>query len=121
MYLKDQPEATPAPSMDGFKRRSVCDIEVPHVVANTPTIDKRIEEAMAFAEEADDAYIAEKANAVFGYLVNLIDFVNSETVFVNYEYDEPLMFDTPVLGNPFEWDEAYFTNAVMTTCGVEED
>jgi hypothetical protein len=107
--------------MDGFKRRSVCDIEVPHVVANTPTIDKRIEEAMAFAEEADDAYIAEKANAVFGYLVNLIDFVNSETVFINYDYDEPLMFDTPVLGNPLEWDEAYITNAVMTTCGIEED
>ena len=103
-YLKDQGEYHPGPSLDGFKRRSVFDgrsgrpyLEDPE----TPAMDARVAEAIAYMGEVDKMQEVEDVNAAIDMLGALFDFLGSDHFF------EPEMcrvgvVDAPVLGNILE-------------------
>ena len=63
MFLKDQPEATPAPTLDGFERKSIAKKKV-RVQCATPLLDEKIKKAEAFMEELDTVDNAKKVEAM---------------------------------------------------------
>ena len=121
-YLDAQPEATPMPSLDGFVRKHAHgNIELPLIqVAETPTIDKRIEEAMAFAEEMEDVHTAEQANKLYMDYALLFDFVENEKILVNTEAIVPYEIDTPEIGNVLELDKDKLATLIGYLAGVCE-
>lgn len=118
-YLESQPKATPVPSLDGFKRKSIDDIRITKFEASTPTIDREIAKAMTMMDELDDVTVADKANQMLDEFKHLIEFVQDDSVLCC----DPLgihKFDTPTLGNVLELTEDDIITAVTTVCGLEE-
>lgn len=122
-YLKAQPKATPIPSLKGFERASIHDLNGFEVLPpKTPVMDKRIEEGLAFAKEAESAYTADKANDILRtHLRALAEFVANDEVVVSYDSDVLTVIDTPTLGNPLTLTEADLIQAVLWILGVDAD
>lgn len=122
-YMDGQPKATPMPSLDGFERLSIHDSGAFDVVVpETPVMDKRIEEGLAFAKEAEKLYKADEANRIIHtYLRALAEFVSSDVVVVDYDANCLDEIDTPTLGNPLTLDEESLITAVLLTLGVDAD
>lgn len=118
-YLAAQPEATPMPSLDGFKRRSIDDSESRKFEVDTPTMDAKAEEAMKLMGEIDDMATAGKANAMLDDFKSLLDFVTQD--FVIDCGDQLYKFDTPMLGDVLKLDEADVINAIAYVCGMVEE
>lgn len=101
-HLRKQPAYQPAPSMDGFERKSMFGNDRPYVeMPDTPTTDKRVGEALAFMAEADAVSDAKMVNQVIDDFGALIDWCNSEEFI---EGDCLNVIDTPEIGNPLELD-----------------
>lgn len=122
-YIKAQPEATPVPSLDGFKRESIHDNSGIEVAAiDTPIMDKRIEEGLAFAKEAERTYKADEANRIINqHLKSLVEFVINDEVLVDCDAGYAHEIDTPTLGNPLELTDGDIVSAVLFTLGVDAD
>jgi hypothetical protein len=118
-YLMSQPEATPMPSLDGFKRRSIDDNESRKFTVDTPTMDAKADEAMKLMDEIDDMATANKANAMLDDFKSLLDFVTQD--FVIDCGDQLYKFDTPMLGDVLKLSEADVINAVAYVCGMTEE
>lgn len=117
MFLETQPKFCAGPDLDEFKRKSVNDINL--FTCDTPLMDKKIEDALAFMDELDDIETTEKLNdAVHGFF-DLIMFVRLDTVISLDSQDSIHRFDTPTLGNPLEWDEDKITSAIAEYHGVK--
>ena len=100
MYLKGQPEYQAGPSLDGFERRSALKSDRPYVEKpDTPVIDERVAQAMAFIEETDAVNDAMKVNEIIDEYGELIDWCNAFK-FIEGNCTKPI--DTPELGNPLE-------------------
>lgn len=100
-YLMAQPKATPAPSLKGFKPKSSLEAKVV-VKAETPTLDKKVEETLAIMKDLDKHEEAEKLNNAVKEFSELIKFVQSNEVICNETDIAPEKLDTPVLGNILE-------------------
>lgn len=99
-YLLDQKPACAGPSLDGFKRKSALHSKLPYVsMPDTPVMDKRVEEAMAFIDEVDNINNANEINEAIDEYGELIDWLNCEE-FVEGECTKAI--DTPTLGNPLD-------------------
>lgn len=118
-YLMDQPEATPMPSLDGFKRRSISDSESRKFTVDTPVMDAKAKEAMQLMDEIDDMATADKANAMLDKFKSLLDFVTQD--FVIDCGDQLYKFDTPMLGDVLKLDEADVISAIAYVCGMTKD
>lgn len=118
-YLMAQPEATPMPSLDGFKRMSIDDSESRKFTVDTPTMDAKADEAMKLMEELDDVTTADKANTILDKFKPFLDFVTQD--FVVDCGDQLYKFDTPVLGNVLELTEADVIKAIAYVCGMTEE
>lgn len=118
-YLVGQPKATPMPSLDGFKRRSIDDNESRKFDVSTPVMDAQAEEAAKLMDELDDVATAGKANAMLDDYKQFLDFVDQD--FVVDCGDQLYKFDTPVLGNVLELSETDVINAIAYICGMVED
>jgi len=118
-YLMDQPEATPMPSLDGFKRRSIDDSESRKFTVDTPIMDAKAKEAMQLMDEIDDMATADKANAMLDKFKSLLDFVTQD--FVIDCGDQLYKFDTPMLGDVLKLDEADVVNAIAYVCGMTKE
>lgn len=118
-YLMAQPEATPIPSLDGYKRVSIDDSETRKFTVDTPTMDAKAEEAMKLMDEIDDMATADKANSMIKRFKPLLDFVSQD--FVVDCGDQLYKFDTPVLGSVLELTEADVVKAVAYVCGMTEE
>ena len=99
-YLDDQPAYHKAPSLEGFERMSALESKRPYVDRpDTPNIDKRIEEAMAFMEECDKVNDASQINIAIDKFGALIDWCAADKFI---EGDCFNVIDTPMLHNPLE-------------------
>lgn len=116
IYLSDQPEATPEPSLDGFVRRT--NKVQGGFTARTPVLDSKVEEAMALMDEIDGMAAADAANQMHEKFDKLIQFVASD--FVIDCGSTVMEFDTPVLGNVLELTIKDVVSAIGTICGVPD-
>lgn len=114
LYLSEQPEAQPMPSLDGFNRRHMHKVMLPQIEpAETPVTDKRVAEAMAFVHEAEDKHTADKVNDMVKEFALLFDFASSDKIWVDTAVLEEYEFDTPELGNPLDYDADHLLGAIM--------
>lgn len=116
LYLEDQPQATPMPSLDGFKRESVNDHEQ-EFTASTPLLDAKAAEAMGIMDEIDDISIVNKANQMMLEFGQLVDFVSNDYV-IDCGGDMALQFDTPRMGDVLKLTKEDVTVFVAHVCGL---
>lgn len=120
MYLKAQPKAVAAPSMEGWGKVSEHDVDVEDMFfAETPTLDKKIEESIALMDDIDAANKVDKLRAISAGYPKVIEFINSKEIIV-YE-DNEYRFDMATLGNPLEFTVEKFRKVVsiIGECDVE--
>lgn len=96
-YLKAQDPASPMPSLDGFKRKSIR--KTIEIEASTPTIDAKVAESMAIRDELRKMNNADTMNEFIFMYQEVFHFVQDDT-FV--EGEKAVFIDTPTLGNPLD-------------------
>lgn len=116
MFLNDQPEATPAPTLDGFERKSIAKKKV-RVQCATPLLDEKIKNAEAFMDELDAVENANKIESAANKFIDLIEFAEDDFVLADV-CGEPSIFDTPMLGNPLDYDCELIMAAIALATGV---
>lgn len=114
-YMNGQPEAVPAPSLEGFERISNDDV-TGAFVAKTPLLDSKAEEALEIMEELDAIATTEKANEMHSMFKHLIQFVRTDYVVDTYGFVEK--FDMPLLGNPLELTMDDVADAIAYCNGI---
>ena len=118
MYLKAQPKAVAAPSMEGWEKVSEHDVDVEDMFfAKTPTLDKKIEESIALMDDIDAANKVDKLRAISAGYPKVIEFINSKEIIV-YE-DNEYRFDMATLGNPLEFTVEKFRKVVSIIGGCD--
>ena len=118
MYLKAQPKAVAAPSMEGWEKVSEHDVDVEDMFfAETPTLDKKIEESIALMDDIDVANKVDKLRAISAGYPKVIEFINSKEIIV-YE-DNEYRFDMATLGNPLEFTVEKFRKVVSIIGGCD--
>lgn len=120
-YLADQPKASPMPTLEGFKRKSVKDdlLEGAKFEADTELLDLEAKKTMMMMEEMDDVALTEKANGLLSQFAELLAFVAADRVF---DYGvEVIPFDTPELGDVLELTKDDVINAVAYVSGLEKE
>lgn len=118
-YLMTQPEATPMPSLDGFKRVSIKDNDGVKFTATTPLMDQKAEEAMAIMDELDDVATVNQANNMLHEFAALLEFAGND--FVVDCGNELYCFDTPMIGSVLDLTKDDIVNVVASICGMAED
>lgn len=125
LYLNAQPEAAPAPSLDGFKRASVKDaLPIEQFYVETPTIDSKVNEAMKFMSEMDEVSLADKANKMLARYADFIKFVSADYVLASgsgtKEFDMPRLLED--YGNDTVLDITVkdIQEAIAYICGLEK-
>lgn len=118
LYLKAQPKAVASPSMEGWKKVSEHDVDVEDMFfAETPTLDKKIEESIALMDDIDAANKVDKLRAISARHPKVIEFINSKEIVV-YE-DDKCQFDLAMLGNPLEFTVEKFRKVVSVIGGCD--
>lgn len=118
LYLKAQPKAVAAPSMEGWKKVSEHDVDVEDMFfAETPTLDKKIEESIALMDDIDAANKVDKLQAIAAEYPKVIEFINSKEIIV-YDGNE-YQFDMATLGNPLEFTVEKFRRVVSVIGGCD--
>ena len=118
MYLKAQPKAVAAPSMEGWEKVSEHDVDVEDMFfAETPTLDKKIEESLALMDDIDTANKVDKLRAISAGYPKVIEFINSKEIIVHE--DNEYRFDLATLGNPLEFTVEKFRKVVSIIGGCD--
>ena len=118
MYLKAQPKAVAAPSMEGWEKVSEHDVDVEDMFfAKTPTLDKKIEESIALMDDIDAANKVDKLRAISAGYPKVIEFINSKEIIV--PDDNEYRFDLATLGNPLEFTAEKFRRVVSVIGGCD--
>lgn len=116
LYLKAQPKAVAAPSMEGWEKVSEHDVDVEDMFfAKTLTLDKKIEESLALMDDIDAANKVDKLRAISAGYSKVIEFVNSKEIIVRD--DGEYRFDLATLGNPLEFTIEKFRGVVSVIGG----
>lgn len=113
-FLAAQPQGGPAPTLDGFKRKSDKSIEM--FTCETPIADKKAEEALAFMDELDDVQLTQDMNDMLLGMTELVMFVQEPEV-LSMDHAVVRRFDTPELGNPLTWTKDTLASAVAEIHG----
>lgn len=117
-YLKAQPKAVAAPSMEGWEKVSEHDVDVENMFfAKTPTLDKKIAESIALMDDIDAANKVDKLRAILAGYPKVIEFINSDEIIV-YD-DREFRFDLATLGNPLEFTIEKFRKVVSVIGGCD--
>lgn len=99
-FLAAQPKHSPAPSLNGFVRKTSLRSDRPYVKqGKTPVTDAREKEALKFMAECDEKNDVDKINATIDRFGELVDWCAGDK-FVEGLIVEPL--DLVELGNPLE-------------------
>ena len=118
LYLKAQPKAVAAPSMEGWEKVSEHDVDVEDMFfAKTPTLDKKIEESIALMDDIDAANKVDKPRAISAGYPKVIEFINSKEIIVRE--DNEYRFDLATLGNPLEFTVEKFRKVVSIIGGCD--
>lgn len=118
LYLKAQPKAVAAPSMEGWEKISEHDVDMEDMFfAETPTLDKKIEESIALMDDIDAANKVDKLRAISVRYPKVIEFINSKEIIVRD--DNEYRFDLATLGNPLEFTVEKFRRVVSVIGGCD--
>lgn len=118
LYLKAQHKAVAALSMEGWEKVSEHDVDVEDMFfAETPTLDKKIEESIALMDDIDAANKVDKLRAISARYPRVIEFINSKEIIV-YD-DNEYRFDLATLGNPLEFTIEKFRRVVSVIGGCD--
>lgn len=96
LYMQEQPDATPAPTLDGHEFESEHELGV-EVEVPTPTLDEMVEKAKALDEEIDGCRMAKELLEYLGHFKNVLEFVSNDTFI---EDDKVIRLDLKHLGDP---------------------
>ena len=113
-YLKTQDPASPMPSLDGFKRKSIN--KTIEIEASTPTIDAKVAESMQIRDELRKLDNAETMNKIIGEYQEVFNFVQNDT-FV--EGGKVVLIDTPTLGSPMNIKVDYLLDKLAEYVSVD--
>lgn len=103
-YINDQPEQVPGDyACENFNRKSEHDIPM-KFVAETPILDKKIEEAIDMMDEIDTLNHIEEFKMYIAGIDPLVKFVRDGFIVETAQEYRLHKFDLPTLGNPLEWD-----------------
>lgn len=102
-YLAAQPKAQPMPTLDGFKFDDGLPKPAYVEQPDTPTMDARVAEALAFCDEVAEVDKAAETNRMIERFADLINWCNADK-FVAGDYVSPLR--CPRIGNPLKLTEA---------------
>ena len=117
-YLMKQPNAAPAPSLSGFERKSVFKVKKDYFIANTPTLDKKANEAMALMDELDDVNRVTDINNHIQHFADLVRFAGADRIVCFEDNAYSNRFDTPVLGDPLKLSVDDVTDKIAFIHGV---
>lgn len=118
-YIASQPPATPMPSLDGFERVSINDVDAMKFSAATPMLDMQAFRSMAIMNELDDIRATNVANKLIDDFAELIRFVEN-----NYVIDCGCgieQFDTPTIGSVLDLTQQKVCEIIASLCGLEPD
>lgn len=120
-FLAAQPEATPMPSLDGFKRESIKDELIKDVKfeAKTPALNFEAARAMTLMDELDDVEITNKANAMLDKFTELLAFAKNDFV-IDCGGSDVIPFDTPTLGSILKLTQQDIIDAIAMVSGLEK-
>lgn len=118
-WLNDQPQACSGPNLSSFERESELDV-LPHWEAETPLMDKKIEDSLKLMEELDEMNMVNLVNEkIFDDLKQLVEFANNEYVIDRSVLCAPEQFDLPTLGNPLELTADQVSKYVAEAYGLD--
>lgn len=117
-YLSAQPEATPAPSLDGFKRTSVNDKVSDLFKVSTPLMDMKAKESLLIMDEIDDIVAAGRANDMLASYSELASFASVDYV-VDTGNGSVMQFDTPTIGSVLDLTIEKLSEVIACVCGME--
>lgn len=80
VYVAKQPDSAKAPSIEGFKREWVLDEDLPVAVPDTPTIDAKVQETLAFLDDLASKETCRKINEYITRFKELFKFVKSDVI-----------------------------------------
>lgn len=120
LYLKAQPKAVAAPSMEGWEKVSEHDVDVEDMFfAETPTLDKKIEESIALMDDIDAANKVDKLQVIAAGYPKVIEFINSKEIIMRDDNEYQYHFDLATLGNPLEFTIEKFRKVVSIIGGCD--
>ena len=119
MYLNEQPDYQPAPTLKGFEfesgfERSRFKVEKPE----TPLTDKKFEEAMGFIKELKDCKRADDIDIIIERFADLLEFCEADEALVD-ECGCADRFDGKYLGDPLELDVDRVKSAIALVANTE--
>lgn len=109
-YLASQPAPRPMPSLDGFKFNDGLPKPMHFDRPDTPTMDARVAEAMAFCEEVEEVDNAIEVNKMIDRFTALINWCNADK-FVAGDYVSPLR--CPRIGDPLKLTEDQIVGTLL--------
>lgn len=118
-YLKAQPEEQPAPSLDGFERKTEKGLR--KFEADTPIMDSKVNEAIEFMKELEGTKEVQLMNEMLERYDQLYEFVRSENVFADCMFPVETMLDTPTLGNVLDWTPDTIVESIAYAFGYGVD
>lgn len=98
-YLASQSPARPAPSLDGFERKTLSH-ERTKFTCDTPALDNAEASAKAMLQDIKHKQQADDANLLCEKFKDLIEFCASDYIFEQNSY--PVKYDWYIWGNPLE-------------------
>ena len=104
LFVSKQPEGQAMPSLEGFEFESAVDEAMPVAVPNTPALDAKVQETLAFLEDIDEIEFCKKLNKLIEKFKPLFKFVRSSVIKDSSGYDQEI--DLKYVGNPLELTEA---------------
>lgn len=104
-YVSNQPDGAKTPSLVGFEFESIADADIPVAVPDTPAIDARVKEALAFLDDMITKEFCEKVNYLIGRLKPLFKFIHEDFI-KDEEHGYTDELDLKYVGNPLELTEA---------------
>ena len=114
-YKKNGGAGVPGADMEKFRAKS--ETPRPYLEANTPLMDKKVEESLGLMKELDSVSTANAANDMLRKVDELIQFALDDYV-ISIE-GQPVKFDLPSLGNPLEFTAQEIIDIIEEAAGNE--
>lgn len=109
LWLSKKPDYNAAPNVDDWHMEFLIEEELPQSVPNTPALDAKVQETMAFLEDLDTVNFCKNINELIDKFADLIRFARSNRFVEGYHAE---LFDNKYLGNPLELTEGRIMDVI---------
>lgn len=109
LWLSKKPDYSAAPDVSDWRMESLIEEELPQSVPDTPAIDAKVQETLAFLDDLDTVNFCKNVNELIGKFADLIRFARGDRFIEGYHAE---MFDNKYLGNPLELTEGRIMDVI---------